>query len=609
MANILPTDLSTLTNDEMIRIVEDLRLHQAELEAQNVEMQHVQDHLENARHEYMTLYDESPVGYATLNNNYIILKSNQRLQEMLGIGFADISGKQLINYIHEEDQDVLRARFSAFFKRPDGKTLSVRMFNADGKIIHIRLEGRLTTDTHHELTLHTTFTDVTELKHAEEDIKHQVHHDELTGLYNRKYFEKTFSISYGHAIRQDLIGGLLFLDIDLFKSINDTYGHKVGDFMLIEVAKRLNCITRQEDTIVRLGGDEFVILIKEEKGTQDFIAAKLLQVAEKIRNELKKAYCINHININSSASIGIALFPKEEVSADTVLSHADTAMYEAKRSGRSEIKFFASDMQKKITDKLLLEKNIEEALEKENFILHYQAIKDSQSNIVSAEALIRWKHPLRGVLPPGLFINVAEESKLIVLITDWVINEGCRFLSKLKEQNLLKEDFHLSINISPAMFAYGHLTKKITQALNHHKIDAKHLRLEITEGLFLSADDSVLVCINELRNIGITFSIDDFGTGYSSLAYLDTLPINELKIDQSFIKGISPVKRDNAIIDTILLLANKLKLECVAEGIEEPHQYQYLKAQKCSRFQGYLFCYPLGENEFIKLLTKSVNRK
>ncbi len=609
MANILPTDLSTLTNDEMIRIVEDLRLHQTELEAQNVEMQHVQDHLENARHEYMTLYDESPVGYATLNNNFIILKSNQRLQEMLGIGFADISGKQLINYIHEEDQDILRARFSAFFKRPDGKTLSVRMFNADGKIIHIRLEGRLTTGPHHELTLHTTFTDVTELKHAEEDIKHQVHHDELTGLYNRKYFEETFSISYSHAIRQDLIGGLLFLDIDLFKSINDTYGHKVGDFMLIEVGKRLTCITRQEDTIVRLGGDEFVILIKEEKGTQDFIAAKLLQVAEKIRNELKKAYCINHININSSASIGIALFPKEKVSADSVLSHADTAMYEAKRSGRSEIKFFANDMQKKITDKLLLEKNIEEALEKENFILHYQAIKDSQSNIVSAEALIRWKHPLRGILPPGLFINVAEESKLIVLISDWVINEGCRFLSKLKEQNILKEGFHLSINISPAMFAYGHLTKKITQALNHHRIDAKHLRLEITEGLFLSADDSVLVCINELRNIGVTFSIDDFGTGYSSLAYLDTLPINELKIDQSFIKGISPVKRDNAIIDTILLLANKLKLECVAEGIEEPHQYQYLKAQKCSRFQGYLFCYPLGENEFIKLMTKSVNRK
>ena len=432
-------------------------------------------------------------------------------------------------------------------------------------------------------------SDITERKEAEAHTFQLAYFDALTGLPNRSLLHDRIDQALALARRNRQYGAVMFVDLDNFKQINDARGHSVGDHLLTEVAKRLQVLLRAEDTVARIGGDEFVLLINELGQDVEASARAAMAVAEKVRAALDRPHLIDNFSYTSTGSIGISLFPKAGQQIDDLLREADTAMYRAKSAGRNRIAFFELTMQHEVEERLALEQELKEALATGQLRTYVQSQVDAEGREVAGELLLRWLHPSRGLLSPARFIPLAEETGLILPLGEWVIEQACCTLTRMRRQGMAQS---LAVNVSARQFRDENFVARVQDILQRTGAPAQQLVFEVTESLFIQDWEHSLRRIIELVKMGIRFSIDDFGTGYSSLSYLQRLPLFELKIDRSFVQDTPHDVNDTAIVNSILSMAQHLGLEVVAEGVENRAQADFLLASQCNRLQGYLFSQP-----------------
>jgi diguanylate cyclase (GGDEF)-like protein/PAS domain S-box-containing protein len=442
--------------------------------------------------------------------------------------------------------------------------------------------------------LRASFLDISERKAAQARIEFLAYHDVLTGLPNRLLACDRLELAMRHADRTQDKVGLLFLDLDNFKAINDSLGHPVGDALLKAFAARLRECLRESDTLSRQGGDEFLIVLP------DLHAGQALQVtASKILERMAADFEIDGVILNSTVSIGIAVYPDNGGDAATLLKMADTAMYHAKEAGRNAFRFYAEQMNLDAIEGLTIRNGLRQALECNQFVLHYQPQFDLSSGaVVGAEALIRWNHPEMGLLYPGRFISIAEDSGLIVPIGDWVLREACRQAVAGRQAGL--PPLLMAVNLSAVQFKRSDLEQSVAAALADSGHDPACLELELTESILIQDTENVLATVQRLKSLGIKLSIDDFGTGYSSLSYLKRFAVDKLKIDQSFVRDMVTDPNDAAIVGAIIQMARSLNLKTIAEGVEDERTMSCLQLQHCDEAQGYHFSRPIPADEFAR---------
>ena len=438
--------------------------------------------------------------------------------------------------------------------------------------------------------------DITERSQAQQRIEQLAFSDMLTGLPNRRLFLDRLRQSMAVSERKNSHCALLFLDIDKFKTLNDTLGHHVGDILLTRIADRLRRVVRECDTVARLGGDEFVVLLEQLEAEETDAARQAQGVAEKVVATLGREYDLDGHKYLGTTSIGIALFNGQAAGCDELLRRADLAMYQAK-SGHSVMCFFDPQMQASIAARLELELDLKQAIIHDEFVLYFQPQVDQDGRLVSAEALIRWDSPKRGLVSPAEFIELAEETGLILPIGHWVMREACACL-EVWRQNPQLAHVAMAVNVSAKQIALPTFVEEVEELLSFYDVDPAQLKIEITESMLVDRIDEIIVKINELRAIGVRFSLDDFGTGYSSLSYLKRLPFDQLKIDQAFARGAMESRHDIAICRAIITLGGALGLDVVAEGIETQAQWDFFKREGCRYVQGYLFGRPMPQDVF-----------
>jgi len=444
------------------------------------------------------------------------------------------------------------------------------------------------------------FSDITEIKSAEEKIKNLAFYDSLTGLPNRRLLQDRLQQALSSRMRTGREGALLFIDLDNFKTLNDTLGHGVGDLLLQQVAQRLVACVREGDTVARLGGDEFVVML-EDMSVQAIEAAEQAEViGVKILSSLNQTYQLDQHEFHSTSSIGATLFGEHQ-SIETLLQQADIAMYEAKKAGRNSLRFFDPGMQEVINERAVMESELRVALESRQFELYYQVQVDSAHRAIGAEALIRWNHPERGMISPALFIPLAEDTGAILPIGHWVLEAACAQLKRWQEDVLMNEVV-LAVNVSAKQFRQPGFVAQVQEVVTRYGIRPMQLKIELTESVVLKDVDDTIDKMKILKAFGVSFSMDDFGTGYSSLQYLKRLPLDQLKIDQSFVRDIATDSNDKSIVKTIIAMAKGMNLDVIAEGVETEEQRQFLEITGCCQFQGYLFSRPVPIEQFEALL-------
>ena len=445
------------------------------------------------------------------------------------------------------------------------------------------------------------FFDITERKQAEQKIHNLAFYDPLCQLPNRRLLFDRLHQAVTTSARNRSCAGLLFIDLDNFKILNDTRGHDIGDLLLIEVGQRLRASIRESDTLARLGGDEFVVLLEGLSEDRNEAALQAREVGEKVLTDIHQPYMLKDIEHYTTASIGISLFANYRQNLDDLLKQADTAMYAAKKAGRNTLRFFDPEMQEALEMRSQLEAGMRKALPKNEFKLFYQVQVDSKQRPIGAEALIRWEHPEQGLISPAKFIPVAEDTGLILPLGQWVLQTACAQLKEW-ESNPLTRDLTLAVNVSARQFRQPGFVKQVNEIIEQTLINPLRLKLELTESTVLDNISDTITKMHALKQIGVRFSMDDFGTGYSSLAYLTQLPLDQLKIDQSFVHNIGTKSTDAMIIQTIIGMAANLGIEVIAEGVETDAQHDFLSGAGCWLYQGYLFGRPVPVKEFTALL-------
>lgn len=444
---------------------------------------------------------------------------------------------------------------------------------------------------------HELRRDIARRQEAEQAIEQLAFYDPLTALPNRRLLNERLKYCFTSSSRLQMHSALLFIDLDNFKTLNDTKGHNIGDQLLIMVADRLKTSVREGDTIARLGGDEFVVILEGLSADAEPAIGMTEAVAEKLLVALAAPYVLLDQEYVGTASIGITLFHGQEYSADELLRRADAAMYQAKNKGRNTLHIYDPDMQAALEARMDLERDLRYALAAGQLKLYYQPQVDLDGVVFGAEALIRWESPQRGLVPPLQFIPLAEETGLILPIGKWVLEAACDQL-KAWEGNPLTAQLQLAVNVSARQMHQPNFIEHVLELLIAKKVNPNRLKLELTESTVLDDIDSVITKMQALREAGVFFSMDDFGTGYSSLSYLTQLPFSQLKIDRSFVRNVGLKHSDAVIVQTIIGMAGNLGMEVIAEGVETDEQYHFLKANSCSCFQGYLFGKPLPLEEF-----------
>jgi diguanylate cyclase (GGDEF)-like protein/PAS domain S-box-containing protein len=532
----------------------------------------------------------------------VYLGSNQAFAAFVGRSREEVIGKSDLelfevetgNFFRSKDWEMLNANETRINEEwvtyPDGRmvllsTLKTPFYDSDDNVLGVLGVSR----------------DITEQKKTENALRQQehslrylAHHDTLTGLPNRLLFIDRLKQSVQKAHRKGSGLGVLFIDLDHFKEINDSLGHSIGDQLLKAVSLRLKNSVRQEDTVARLGGDEFTIIMEE---LNDSMAASSL--AEKILEAFWSPLRIQHQDLSITASIGISLYPSDGEDTETLLRNADAAMYRAKYEGRNAFRFYSVDMTERALARVAMESALRVALNEGQFILHFQPQVDFQTGrTVGAEALIRWWHPTEGLLLPDRFIPIAEDTGQIVAIGTWVLEEVCRTCRRWEEAGV--QGIRIALNISGRQMLNSALTATVRDTLEAIGCDPGSLELEITEGFLIQQPDKTKLILKELREMGIRIAVDDFGTGYSSLSYLKQFPLSKLKIDSTFVRDIPFDINDQAISTAIIALGKSLGLKVVAEGVENQQQADFLKAQACDQAQGYLYGNPMPEADFLR---------
>ena len=449
-----------------------------------------------------------------------------------------------------------------------------------------------------------TFQDTSEIHATQRKIKELAYFDSVTGLPNRSSFMEELRNRLDMSVRNRQMMALMFVDIDQFKRINDTWGHQVGDELLIQVARRLSKSLRADDivepassanapTLARLGGDEFVVLLSGVNRRQDVSV-----VAARLIDELKQPFYIENLEMHVSASIGVSCYPNDGNDEQTLLRHADIAMYQVKEQGRNAYLFYEPGMNDSTAERLNLENSLRRAIEQDEFELYYQAkISSRTREVEGVEALIRWRHPELGVLQPNDFIHIAEECGLIVPIGEWVLDRACKQLNEW--QSVFGANFTMSVNASSMQYRQAQFVTLIKETLNRHNVAPSALQIELTESMLIDDMERSHELLEMIRAIGVEIAIDDFGTGYSSMKYLKNLPISNLKIDRSFVAEMAHDTRDAGIVEAVIALSHHLQLHVIAEGVENDVQLHMLEKAGCDAFQGHYFCPPLNATEFV----------
>ena len=505
--------------------------------------------------------------------------------------------------LHPEDRDWVVDFCKAATESCEDHQFEYRMFAADGRLVWIRDDVTVILNEGRPVALHGYMFDITDRKHAEEQVRRLAYYDPLTQLPNRSLLLDRLQQSLNLSARHNYFSAVLYLDLDRFKTINDSLGHSVGDALLQELAVRLDKSVRNEDTVARLGGDEFVVLLTDLGKDRKQVAKEARLVADKVLTSLSAPYLIEEHELQITPSIGIALYPEENNTVEDVIKHADTAMYRAKIAGRDAIQFFQPSMQVAALERLAIEKGLRHAIEQNEMLLHYQPVVElSENKVIGAEVLLRWQHPEQGMIPPGRFIPVAEETGQILQVGDWVLRNVAHQVKAWKKSDFNLDEKFLTINVSPRQFRQVDFVQQIMRIVEETEFTPMSLILEITEGVVMADIEDAIEKMRALKSQDISFAIDDFGTGHSSLAYLKRLPLDVIKIDKSFIHNIARDPDNAVIVDTIISMAKHLRLEVIAEGVETRADFEFLQDHCCGCYQGYYFSKPVPADEFVKFL-------
>ncbi|WP_051013885.1 bifunctional diguanylate cyclase/phosphodiesterase [Pararhodospirillum photometricum] len=533
----------------------------------------------------------------------LIVAVNPSFTRMTGHALETLRGRSVMLLVSDRHDIRFLATLRRTLRENGGWAGEVWIRRADGSVFLSGLAITLAREPDGRVTHHIgTFADITDRKAAEERIRQLAYFDPLTQLPNRLLLRSRLTQALAAAQRLRINGAVLFIDLDNFKTLNDTRGHDIGDKLLIEVARRLRDTVRERDLVARLGGDEFVVILPHLDPDGAEAATQVERVAEKILNALNLPCEIEGTSHVITPSIGACLFPNDNDSVDTVLKHADTAMYQAKARGRNRLSFFEPAIQDALMRRSRLEADLRAAVTREEFTLYYQPQVDHTGTLVGAEVLVRWNHPHAGLVPPGEFIPLAEETSLIGPIGRQVLEQAC---SRIAHWNSLGlgQSLTIAVNVSAVQFRDPTFVTQVLDLLSRHGIDPSRLKLELTESLILDDVQGSIVTMNRLKAEGVGFSMDDFGTGYSSLSYLKRLPLDQLKIDRSFVEDVTTDPNDAVIVRTIIAMSRSLGLDVLAEGVERPEQRAFLVANGCQVFQGYLFSPPVDTSTFEAMLT------
>ncbi|MED0985308.1 putative bifunctional diguanylate cyclase/phosphodiesterase [Bacillus paramycoides] len=547
---------------------------------------------------FKSLYEHHPDPIFTLDLYGNFLNVNNAGTTLLGYQTNELLNQPYYSLMYEEDLEEI---ITAFHHVKKGKSISleIRAYHKNRDIYYLNVTAVPIFLKEHISGVYLMIKDITETKQQQEQINFLAYHDTLTELANRRSFHQQLEKAIIRAKTSKRPFAVMFLDLDRFKVINDTLGHRIGDLLLIAVAKRLERISTPNMKLARLAGDEFTILIEDYKKDKD-----VQKIADMIVVSMNEPFEIENQHLQISSSIGIAIYPEAGEDPLSILQHADMAMYEAKNKGKNGSSLYTKELYKKMERKARIEKDLPLALANKEFFLVYQPQVDITTNkVIGAEALIRWKHPLLGEISPCEFVPIVEETPQVIPLGHWVLRESCRQLKLW--QTLGYKDLKMSVNLSAKEFQQDQLLENIAHILKDVGVDPKYVTLELTERIAMIDEKETLLRLKQLKEYSIQTSINDFGTGYSSLAYLSIFPIDTLKVPREFTQLADHRAEERAIVSTILSLANTLNLSVVAEGIETEKQLKFLQKNNCRYMQGYYFSKPLGSKQFIKFLQKT----
>lgn len=547
----------------------------------------------------------SPVGIFQVDPKQKLQYVNQRWRDIHGLTNELPDLQDWFEMINPKDIVIVQESWNRMVFDQESIALEIRLVRRDNAHTWIHLLASAFHDRDGELLGYLgAISDISELKAAQIQMENLAFYDPLTGLANRRLFKNRLEKAVKSVLRSGKSMALMFLDMDQFKRINDTLGHDAGDILLRTVASRLNNTVRENDTVSRIGGDEFTILLTDVQQSQD-----VLVVADKILKALSRPIRIKGQDIVTSVSIGITMTPEDSTDVNTLMKNADLAMYWAKEMGRNNFQFFSEDMNHSILEHLALEKELKEAIQRNQFTLLFQPkVSLFDYSATGVETLIRWEHPERGLITPDHFIPVAEETGQIIDIGSWVLEQACRQMSPLLREGILAPTAKVAINLSAKQFTDPNLVQRIRTVLEITQIPPQCLELEITESTLMEDVKSAIAIMQEIKSTGIAIAIDDFGTGYSSLSYIKRFPIDVLKVDRSFVMDIPDDKNDMAITAAIIAMAHKLSMNVVAEGVETREQLQFLRQNNCDEGQGYLFSRPLTLDQLHHFLIENKAR-
>jgi diguanylate cyclase (GGDEF)-like protein/PAS domain S-box-containing protein len=589
----------------------DSALHRRHLERRHAAMQ---AQVEQSERPHRFLVENSPDLIYTLDDNGCFLFVNNRFESLLGFGRDDVLGQHYSTVVDDGDRELVRYQFNE--RRSDKRAAANVEVRLKTRYSHgpRRYENRCVVAMLSAVGIYADATradnrqvgpflgtygvarDITERKVAEETISFQAFHDHLTQLPNRRLFKDRLELAITQARRQGNMVGVMFVDLDRFKLVNDSYGHAEGDELLKNVALSLRRCVRAGDTLARQGGDEFTILLPDLSNADDASV-----IAGKIVEELKVPFRVVGQEFRATASVGIAVFPRDGDTADILLKNADIAMYQVKATGKNAYRFFSAEMNASFRDRLSLENDLRRAIQRSEFEIYFQPqYSITRNRIVGMEALVRWHHPEHGLLYPDGFIDLAEETGLIRSITDSVLEQACTQLARWRASG--HTELRMSVNVSPQEFDRGDLVERIVSHVDNNHLPADALEIEITENLLLRDVSSVIEKMRQLRERGVRISIDDFGIGYSSLNYLHRFPINSIKLDQSFVRDLDERHPTSPIVNAIVGIADGFDLKLLAEGVETEFQRQRLQDLGCDEMQGFLFSEPVPADEAESLL-------
>ncbi len=556
--------------------------------------------LEVQRAYFSQLFENSPQAIVIIDKNRNVISCNQGFEGLFGYRSVDVVGFGVRALIVPEE---LLAECEDVRNRIlDGETVQCETDrrHRNGTFIPVSMIGFPIRINKQIIGIVYIYQDISERKAFEKQIAHQAFHDALTGLPNRTLFAERLDRALGRSRRRpELYFALLMIDLDKFKAVNDSLGHPVGDQLLIEVGRRLSSCIRTVDTVARLGGDEFAVILEEFTSRQE-----LTKVARRMRSAICKPFTVYNDAITTSASIGIVPNMVRYASSEDIMRDADIAMYRAKQQGKGTL-FFDKRMLQELVESVNLEAELREALAKGGLTLYYQPIVSvADEHLEGFEALARWEHKLRGMIPPDRFIPLAEETGLIIDLGKWVITEACRKLKSWQNTTSKAKNLTMSVNVSIQQFAKPGLVEHVMDVLEQNDLNPACLKIEVTESVLMQDSNGAISELNHLRSLGVQIAIDDFGTGYSSLSYLQRMPVDHLKIDRSFIDGFEHTRENDQIVQSIIGLAKSLGLSVIAEGVENREQFDRLRVLNCDKAQGFMFSRPVDNHKALELIGK-----